>query len=249
VSGDDLSLDHDTVAAQLAERSPWLAPFVVIDVESTGLDSDPDARVVELAAILFVSGKPTGRRVATRINPGMPIPAEATAIHGISDADVIGAPTFAEAWAFVVELYDTDDTATIAYSAAFDREFARREVARARIARPPLGLRRPWIDPLVWVRHFDRYVKGSGRHKLAATCARRKVELVKAHAAEDDAIAAGLLWMQLEPEVRSCIGTRPHGVREVLRLQSVLATEQDARHAAWVAECKARDAQAAAFEP
>lgn len=231
---DDLSLDHETVAAQLAERSPWVAPFVVIDVETTGLDTDPAARVVEIAAILFVGGVPTDRRVATRVNPGCPIPPEATAIHGITDADVADAPTFAEVWPRIVELYDSGDTSTLAYSAAFDREFARREVGLAGSARPPFGLRRPWIDPLVWVRHFDRYTKGAGRHKLTATCERRKVVLVKAHAAEDDAIAAGLLWVQLEREVRSCLGERPHGIREILRVQSALAKEQDERYAEWI---------------
>jgi DNA polymerase-3 subunit epsilon len=235
---DGLELDAATVDAQLAETSPWSLPFVVIDVETTGLDTDPEARVVELAAVLFVNGAPTDRRVSTRINPGRPIPPEATAIHGISDADVADAPTFTEVWPRVEALYDSDFTATIAYSATFDREFARREVTRAALPRPPLGLRRPWIDPLVFVRHFDRYARGTGRHKLTATCERRGITLVKAHAAEDDAIAAGLLWLALEEEMRGAWkGATSH--LGVVRIQTHLAIDQDARHAAYIAECEA----------
>lgn len=212
--------------------SPWSAPFVAIDVETTGLDSDPTARVVELAAVRFEDGRPTDRRVATRINPGMPIPAEATAIHGITDADVSGAPTFAEAWPHVVALYDSDFVSTVAYSAAFDRAFASSEVLRASLGKPPLGLCRPWIDPLVWIRKVDRYVRGAGRHRLAATCARRGIVLEQAHAAEDDAIAAGLLWVQLEREIRIVVH-EPATHVAVLRVQSALAEDQERDFAEW----------------
>lgn len=209
--------------------SPWSAPFVAIDVETTGLDSDPTARVVELAAVRFEDGRPTDRRVATRINPGMPIPAEATAIHGITDEDVRAAPTFAEAWPHVVALYDSDFVSTVAYSAAFDRAFASSEVLRASLGKPPLG---PWIDPLVWIRKVDKFVRGAGRHRLAATCARRGIVLEQAHAAEDDAIAAGRLWLALEREVRGIVGT-PCTHVAVLRVQSALAEVQERERAEW----------------
>ncbi len=216
----------------MSRGGAWGGAFVAVDVETTGLDTDPEARVVELAAVLFENGQPTDRRVSTRINPGMPIPPEATTIHGITDADVANAPTFVEAWPRVVALYDTDHTNTLAYSAAFDRAFVRREVSLAGIARPPLGLRRPWIDPLVAIRHFDRYVKvdktpgAKGRHTLLVTCARRNVELVKAHAAEDDAIAAGLLWVSMEREIRD-MWTAAGSIVGWLRIQSALAEQQE----------------------
>lgn len=237
---DDLSLDHETVGEHLAALGPWGAPFVVIDVETTGLDSDPAARVVEIAAVRFDGRKP-GVRFATRVNPGVPITAEAGAVHGITDADVADAPTFADVWPRIVALYDSPHVSTVAYSAAFDREFARREVLLASAPPPPLGLRRPWFDPLVWIREADRFVKGQGRHKLAATCARRRIALGTAHAAESDALAAGLLWLQLEREVRAFLGPGAVTHTTVLRMQSALAAEQDRRHAEFVERMRRAD--------
>ena len=67
-------------------------PLAVFDLETTGTDRLSD-RVVEVAVVRF--GK--GGDVATldrRVNPGVRIPSEATAIHGISDVDVQDAPSF-----------------------------------------------------------------------------------------------------------------------------------------------------------
>ncbi len=62
-----------------------------LDVEATGSEPRSD-RIVELA---LVQGP---RRHAWRFNPTVPIPAEATDIHGISDSDVVDCRTF-EDWA------------------------------------------------------------------------------------------------------------------------------------------------------
>jgi DNA polymerase-3 subunit epsilon len=67
-------------------------PIVFFDLETTGTDNVKD-RIVELA---FVKLSPDGKRdkFTRRVNPGIPIPAESTAIHGISDEDVKNAQTF-----------------------------------------------------------------------------------------------------------------------------------------------------------
>ena len=67
-------------------------PLVFFDLETTGLSITRD-RIVEVS-LLKVS--PNGKQeVKTRrINPGMPIPPESTAIHGITDDDVKDCPTF-----------------------------------------------------------------------------------------------------------------------------------------------------------
>lgn len=69
-------------------------PIAFLDLETTGINVSGD-RIVELS-ILKVS--PSGKEewMSTRINPEMPIPPKVTAIHGISDEDVINAPTFKE---------------------------------------------------------------------------------------------------------------------------------------------------------
>ena len=69
-----------------------IRPIIFFDIESTGLDPQKD-RIVELAAIkIFPDG--TREEKCKRFNPMIPIPKEATAIHGISDADVRDEPPF-----------------------------------------------------------------------------------------------------------------------------------------------------------
>ncbi len=67
-------------------------PLVVFDIESTGTDPSRDY-IIDLAVIRL---EPDGSRSARefRFKPGIPIPAAATAIHGITDEDVKNAPAF-----------------------------------------------------------------------------------------------------------------------------------------------------------
>ena len=69
-------------------------PIVFFDLETTGIEPGKD-RIVEISTVKVM---PDGtREVKTwRINPEMPIPAEATAIHGITNEDVKDAPKFRE---------------------------------------------------------------------------------------------------------------------------------------------------------
>ena len=64
--------------------------FVAIDLETTGLDARRDV-VVAIAAVPFEDGRPRDGLV-TLVNPGRSIPPASTAIHGIDDAAVVGAP-------------------------------------------------------------------------------------------------------------------------------------------------------------
>ncbi len=67
-------------------------PIVFFDLETTGVDTSRD-RIVEISLVKVM---PDGEEIVKtrRINPEMPIPAEATAIHHITDEDVKNEPTF-----------------------------------------------------------------------------------------------------------------------------------------------------------
>lgn len=69
-------------------------PLVFIDLETTGIDVVND-RIVEISALKIM---PNGKQElkTRRVNPTIPIPAEATAVHGISNDDVKDEPTFKE---------------------------------------------------------------------------------------------------------------------------------------------------------
>ncbi|WP_418991431.1 exonuclease domain-containing protein [Alistipes sp.] len=69
-------------------------PIIFFDLETTGVDTAKD-RIVEISMVKVM---PDGEEIpkTRRLNPGIPIPPEATAIHGITDEDVKNEPTFAQ---------------------------------------------------------------------------------------------------------------------------------------------------------
>ncbi|MFD2697589.1 exonuclease domain-containing protein [Mesonia sediminis] len=69
-------------------------PICFFDLETTGTQIAKD-RIVEIA-VLKVYPNSNKESICWRVNPEMPIPAEVTKIHGISDEDVVNEPTFKE---------------------------------------------------------------------------------------------------------------------------------------------------------
>ncbi|HIX86499.1 MAG TPA: 3'-5' exonuclease [Candidatus Parabacteroides intestinigallinarum] len=69
-------------------------PLLFFDLETTGINIVKD-RIIEIS---YVKVSPNGKEESRtfRVNPGMPIPPESTAIHGITDEDVKDCPTFKE---------------------------------------------------------------------------------------------------------------------------------------------------------
>jgi hypothetical protein len=113
--------------SELDAAAPWAASaFVVIDFETTGLDPQND-RVLEVGVACFENGQLSALK-NWLVNPTIPIPEEARAIHKISDADLVGAPTFAE---IVPELVTyLVGHLPVAYNADFDQRFLRAEMKR-----------------------------------------------------------------------------------------------------------------------
>lgn len=84
-------------------------PLVFFDIETTGLDLKAD-RIVELAFIKVTPGGDVLER-ERRFNPGIPIPPEATAVHGITDADVAHEVSFCQTAKSLGEILDGCDLA------------------------------------------------------------------------------------------------------------------------------------------
>lgn len=68
-------------------------PIVFFDLETTGTSISQD-RIVEISVVKLTPGQAEPVVKTMRINPEMPIPAEATAVHKITDADVADKPKF-----------------------------------------------------------------------------------------------------------------------------------------------------------
>lgn len=159
---------------------------VWVDTETTGVRPGFD-RCVQIGIVRFENGQEVDSSAAL-INPGIPIPPEATLIHGITDEQVKDAITLEAFFAHPRTLKLIGGAQAGAYNGPFDKHFV-----------PPFGLdwTWPWLDALSLVRKIDRFAKGAGRHKLATVCERHGVELDKAHDAAADAKAAGRLFYKL----------------------------------------------------
>lgn len=101
---------------------------IIFDTETTGLDNRED-RVIEIGGIEMVNRFPTGRTFHKYINPqGRQVHPEAQAVHGISNADLEGKPTFAE---IIDDFIDFIDGAKlVAHNGNFDLGFINAEFAR-----------------------------------------------------------------------------------------------------------------------
>lgn len=111
----------------LPQLLPLARPLIVFDLETTGLATGED-RIVEIA---YEKILPSGEIVAAvhRVNPGRPIPPEATLVHGITDADVTEAPSFAK---LSYELWNMFDGADVSgfNIIGFDLPFLKAEFSR-----------------------------------------------------------------------------------------------------------------------
>lgn len=171
-------------------------PLLAFDLETTGPDPET-ARIVQAALCYIVPGKKVIERVLLA-DPGVEIPAEATAVHGISteQARAEGKPLYevVEEVATVIEVSWGEEHPLIAYNAVYDLTVLDREITRMGLTPLAIG---PVVDPFVIDKKHDQYRKGS--RKLIDTCAHYGITLSEedAHGAAADAMAAARLAWKL----------------------------------------------------
>lgn len=152
---------------------PLTRPLLAFDTESTGV-TDQD-RILQLAAIAIM---PDGARVSRSwsFDPEMAIPAEATAVHGITDLDVAGCPTFRSCIGEILAFLLPCDFA--GYNLKFDLRMINAELARAGQSAIPMdhvvggqGARRVVDAMRVFQRKEPRDLKAAVRFYLGAEAA------------------------------------------------------------------------------
>ena len=179
------------LAPGFTNDGPWQEIDVaLLDVETTGRDASVD-RVVEVGIVVGRRGDVVAR-YNWLINPGIPIPAEVTAIHHITNEMVAEKPRFEAVASEIANALK--GCVPAAYNALFDRAFMMSEFSRAKSAGaveytdvPALTREVEWLDPLVWARDLQDNEKS---RSLGDVAARLGVKLENAHRAEDDAEAA-----------------------------------------------------------
>ena len=131
-------MNIERLAHELAAHLLLTRPLVCVDLEATGVWPGQD-RIVQIA-IASIAPDGTVSTWSSLVNPGQPIPPATTAIHGISDAMVADAPTFAQLAETVGARLAGCDLA--GYNVErFDRRMLAAEFRRAGLDDPTIGAR------------------------------------------------------------------------------------------------------------
>ncbi len=179
--------------------------FVVIDLETTGLDPTQD-KIIEIGAIRFVNGEEK-ETFETLINPERPIPDFITKLTGINDGDVADSPKIADKFEDL-QLF-IGHSPLIGHQVNFDISFLEYHLRHlhqdfdnwendAQKFKYLTNLR---MDTLFLSRIFLPFLP---RFKLGTVAGYFGIDLERAHRAIDDARATGLIFLELIARTLAC---------------------------------------------
>jgi DNA polymerase III subunit epsilon len=140
---------------------------IVLDTETTGLDPLDGHRLVEIGCVELINGIPSGQTFHVYFNPQRSMPAEAFAVHGLSEEFLKDKAFFAEAADDLIAFLG--DAPLVIHNAAFDLGFINAELERA--GRPPIARDR-LIDTLL----IARRKHPGGSNRLDDLCARYAID-------------------------------------------------------------------------
>lgn len=231
-------------------------PIVCLDTETTG----PDPTTARLVTYALVALDPDGNPyphmppITGLVNPGIPIPEEATAVHGITthQAESDGMPPAAALTDIATALLAAAimEWPIVVYNAPFDLTLLAHEIDRHTAAqdyRNPDGhalepdnaalmhdvlARLLVIDPLVMDKQLVKRRKGAGSRRLGAVAAAWGVEITDWHTAEADALAAGRIAQAMSSPTSALRGTP---LADLMQQQGQWHDEQQAELRAYYA--------------
>jgi DNA polymerase III subunit epsilon len=184
---------------EMAELFASGTKFLVVDTETTGLLKDPNGQIVEISCV-----DQDGLVVfSSLVKPDCPVSAKATEIHGLTDADLIDAPTFPEVWpSFIRWIEDYEDYAAIyCYNKKFDHGMLLKTAKHYGLLLPPIIARQ-----LKWHCMMEKYAEYHGEpglygdykwQRLSVACGRLGVPMSEAHRATGDCLSTLALMKAL----------------------------------------------------
>jgi DNA polymerase-3 subunit epsilon len=182
--------DRREIERDMQQRLNGERSFVVMDTETTGLPGSTGFQVVEVSvvdrigAVIFHS----------LVKPDIPVPEQASRVHGLDDAALADAPGFAQIWPSLLSVLEGHEILT--YNVDFDRSALLASARRASIVvSEELRDRSHWrclmMDFSDWYGEPGRKPDEPARwQSLASACATLGVQVTDAHRATGDAIAA-----------------------------------------------------------
>lgn len=180
----DQNITEERGRSQLTARNKgrrlnkYVKNYVVFDLETTGIDPERDA-IIEISAIKVVYNE-IAEEYSTLVNPRRHIPAAATAVNGITDGMVEGAPDIREAIEGFVSFIG-DDILVGHNIHTFDTNFAY-DAAWSKLGREMCN---DYIDTLYMAR---RCLPQLSRHRLTDVSRHFSIETKGAHRALNDCI-------------------------------------------------------------
>lgn len=141
---------------------------IVFDTETTGLSYNGGHRLVEIGCVELINRVPTGRHYHVYLNPDRDMPAEAFAVHGLSEAFLADKPRFADVCGDLIEFLG--DSPMIAHNAMFDYGFLNGELGAC--GRALLN-----VERIVCTLQMARQRHPGAKHTLDALCVRYGIDL------------------------------------------------------------------------
>ncbi|MCE8014892.1 DNA polymerase III subunit epsilon [Halomonas sp. MCCC 1A17488] len=202
--------------AELARRPLKALEIVAFDTETTGLELRRGDTVISIGACRIVNGRLLASDTFdVRVDPGRPIPPASTAIHGITDSEVAGAPPLP---VILPRFRDyIGDAVILAHNAAFDL-----------LALQPTDsgttLDMPVLDTLLLSRALDESLDG---HDLDTLAERYDLSFPPGtrHTAIGDARVTAELWLALLPRLEA---RGIETLEQALALQATALDREDA---------------------
>lgn len=219
-------------------------PLIAFDLETTGVDVETARIVTACVALIDGSGRRPPQAAKWLVNPGVEIPEQAAAIHGVTTERARaegGDPSVAvqEIGALLADHVEAG-APIVAFNACYDLTVHDRECRRYGV--PTLTdvceddqLYLYVVDPFVIDKAVDRYRKG--KRTLSAACEHYEVRIDGAHDASFDALAAArVAWRiaQRYPRIAAM------SLAELHAFQVEAKREQDASFAAYLRKQAAR---------
>ena len=168
--------------------------FVVFDTETTGLNPSKGDEIISIGAVVVAQGRIVAEEVfETLVNPGIPVSAASTKIHGLTNDDLARQPGIDEALALFARF--TEEAVLVAHNASFDMQFLKRKEGDTGIA-----LRQPVLCTLVLsaIVHPNQT-----SHALDTLLPRYGIHRAGRHTALGDARMTAELLLKLLPQLEA----------------------------------------------
>jgi len=108
---------------------------IVLDIETTGYDPKDGHKIIEIAMLELLDGKPTGKTLHHYINPEREVPEDAVKIHGLTTDFLKDKSKFKDVAQEILDFIG--DSNIVAHNAFFDMVFFNAELDSAGFAKFP----------------------------------------------------------------------------------------------------------------